>query len=77
MNKRLFPILLTLSVVAVPIFADSLQERTEALHAEAKEHKHPNLTQDSHPVLYGMVKNLTTKANIPMPRYITTHGAEY
>lgn len=67
---------LVLAIVVAPVYATIFPDKTAAMHSEAAGSQHPNLTQDSHPVLYAMVKNLTEKANIPMPRYITAHDAE-
>lgn len=76
MNIRIS--LLTASLLAVTAAsANFMSSKTLALHREATEQRQPNLTQESHPVLYEMVKNLTERANIPMPRYITAHDAEY
>lgn len=70
-------LLLTLLSFGLPAVADdSVQDKTEALHAEAKERKNPNITEKTHPVLYGMVKDLINKAKISMPKYITLHDAE-
>ncbi|MFI5333025.1 MAG: hypothetical protein ACHQVS_02900 [Candidatus Babeliales bacterium] len=74
MNVR-YALLILLFIA--PLHAGSFLDKTAAMHSEAREYQHPNLTQDSHPVLYGMIKNLTEKANIPMPRYISAHEAEY
>lgn len=74
MIKRL--LLLVLIVVSTHvslIFAD----KTTQIHAEVKKQNNPNATQKTHPVLYDLVKELATKAQVPMPRYITIFSTEY
>lgn len=69
--------LFALLAFGVQVYGDNFPKKTEALHIEAKEHKNPNLTQDTHPILYAMVKDLTTKAQLEMPKYITVYEAEH
>lgn len=73
MNKNILFVL----IFTVFSYSYASQDKTEALHMEAKNHKNPNITQETHPVLYDMVRNLVIKANVAMPKYITTHGAEH
>jgi hypothetical protein len=58
-------------------YAGTYSERTNALHSEIAAHNNPNLTAETHPTFYGMVQELVIKAQVPMPRYITTFNAEY
>jgi hypothetical protein len=58
-------------------YAETCSERTDALHSEIAAYNSPNLTAETHPTFYEMVQQLVTKAQVPMPRYITTFNAEY
>jgi hypothetical protein len=69
--------LLALLICSAPVVcADTFENITEALHFEASSHENPNLTEETHPILYAMVQDLTAAAHIDMPRYITVHGAK-
>lgn len=52
-------------------------DRTIALHAEMVANTKPNLTEETNPILYALVRELTEKAVMPMPRYISTFSAQY
>jgi hypothetical protein len=52
-------------------------DMTAALHEEVHAHKNPNITKETHPVLYDLIEDLVNRADQPMPRYITTYKAEY
>ena len=58
-------------------YAQTSSERTDALRSEIVAHNNPNCTAETHPTFYGMVQELVTKAQVPMPRYITMFNAEY
>lgn len=51
--------------------------KTFALHHEVTTHDNYNVTVETHPTLYTMVKELATKAQVAMPRYITIYDAHY
>lgn len=53
------------------------EEKTNALHHEVATHTNHNITAETHPTLYNLVEQLTIKAHVPMPRYITIYSAEY
>ncbi len=57
-------------------YANSL-EKTNALHQEVATHKNPNITAETHPIIYRMIEELAMKAHVAMPRYITLYPAEY
>ena len=73
MIKKLLAALLIINLNG---YASNL-EKTEALHQEVAANQNPNITQETHPILYGMVEELTQKAQVPMPKYITIFGAQY
>lgn len=68
--------LIVLLGISINTFANSSFEKAHALRNELASHSNPNLTQETHPTIYNMVQELTTKANVPMPRYITVFNAE-
>ncbi len=74
MIKKTLIVLLGLSINA---FAHSSFEKIHALRNELASHNNPHLTQETHPTIYTMVQELSTKANVPMPRYISLFNAEY
>ena len=61
---------------AIGVCAHDTMQKTEAIRREITEHDNPNLTQVTHPVIYGMVQELAALAGVPMPRYITTYSAK-
>jgi hypothetical protein len=68
--------LLFTMVFFLQINATDLEE-TNALHAEIALHKNPNVTLETHPVLYKMVEGSAATIKVAMPKYITIYGAEY
>lgn len=73
MNKIVAFVVLTFGM---HVYAGNTLEKTEELHNEAKSHKNPNLTEQTHPLFYNMVKDLSARAHVAMPRYITVYDAQ-
>ena len=48
-------------------------EKTDLLRAEVAAHKNPHIAQETHPTLYALVQELSSKAGITMPEYITLY----
>ncbi|MCL5875177.1 MAG: hypothetical protein M1114_01765 [Candidatus Dependentiae bacterium] len=69
--------LIALLGISINVFANSSLEKTNALRQEIASCGNPNLTQETHPIIYNMVQELTAKGNVPTPRYITMFDAEY
>ncbi len=74
MMKKL--LLSAICCLAISMSLTAAPDKTEALRAEVKTSKNPNITKETHPVLYDMVQELAIAANIPMPRYVTIHEAQ-
>ena len=62
-------------MLSAPAYAS--QEKTDAIRVEIGTHQNPNFTQETHPTVYEMVRELAEKANVEMPRYISMFNAEY
>ena len=74
LNKTLAIMLLS---VSFGILSDNQDFLTQAIKDEFKGHTNTNITEDTHPTLYSMVKRLTEKSGVPMPRYISIYNSAY
>jgi hypothetical protein len=74
LNKTLATMLLS---VSFGIFSDNQDFLTQTIRDEFNSHTNTNITVDTHPTLYSMVKRLTEKSGVPMPRYISIHNSAY
>ena len=74
MFKKMVAVLLLFNVI---ICAAGNVEKTVALHNEILTHANPNITQETHPILYEIVESLVKKAHIAMPKYVTLFSSEY
>ena len=65
--------------VIVPfIFSqDQSIDPTQLIRQEVAQHTNTNITQKTHPFLYGIVEECVVKTGIAMPRYISLYYAEY
>lgn len=71
-----------ITILILPFLIYSLTSYAEdsltvLMHAEIATHQNPILTEETHPTIYAMVKELTEMAHIAMPRYISTFNAQY
>ncbi len=71
MKKILLGTILSFSICSIVMTED----KTSIMHIEAASNDNPNLTQETHPLLYNMIKSLADEAHITMPRYITVYPA--
>lgn len=74
MFRRMVAVLLLVNTI---IWTAEPVEKTVALHNEILAHGNPNITQETHPILYEMVESLIKKAHVSMPKYITLFSSEY
>lgn len=74
MIKKVAIILIALNINS---FANDNEAKTVLIHSEIATHKNPNITVETHPALYTLVKELVDKAGIGMPKYISTFNREY
>lgn len=72
MLKKILTLLLSIQLYTTAANND----KTVKIREEVNSHTNPNITSETHPTLYGMVQDLTSKAQIAMPRYITIYNAE-
>jgi len=65
-----------IGILTLSAHASDHIDKTPAIRSEVSAHNNPNLTKDTHPVIYEMVQELVAKAGTTMPKYITTYSAE-
>lgn len=74
MIKKLFFLLLLFHFKTYTNFD---ADRTVLLHQEALSHTNPNISKETHPILYEMIEELVTMAGTSMPRYISIYPARF
>ncbi len=52
-------------------------EKTDLLRAEVATKSNIHITQETHPTLYALVQDMTSRARIAMPKYITLYDVFY
>lgn len=57
--------------------SEATDDLTVLMHTEIATHPNTILTEETHPILYAMVRKLTEQAHVEMPRYISTFNAQY
>lgn len=77
MFKKNNLILLALNMTGMLYASSETVDKTALIHAEMANLQNPNLTEQTHPFTYNMVKQLAVKANVKMPEYITIYSAQY
>ena len=75
MLKNIYMLSLILSFAHA--IGGSNAEKTDLLRAEVAAHKNPHIAQETHPTLYALVQELSSKAGITMPEYITLYDIFY
>lgn len=75
MKKNIF--LLSILSMSAILCASDYDNLTYLVRKEMATHNNPNLSLETHPTVYSMVRELAEKANVTMPKYITLYGAEY
>lgn len=68
MIKKLIAVLLILNAYTCAL---TNQEKTIVLRNELSQNDNPNLTKETHPILYKMLEKMTQKAGVEIPRYVT------
>lgn len=76
MFKKFSVILLILNMIQ-HASANNEIDYTQLVHNEMAAGHASNLTQQTHPTIYNMVKELAEQALVIMPEYITVYSAEY